>query len=115
MLSCGQGTLYELVLEIYKGGGDNTVSALLSALSDVVSGCAYLHGRSPSVLHRRHSLASPSTASTCTYYLHLLLHVLLHLYYLHFYRLHIRSLTPELLTSAFSECLPLTTTYTYSS
>ena len=84
MLSCGQGTLYELVLEIYKGGGDNTVSALLSALSDVVSGCAYLHGRSPSVLHRRHSLASPSTATTCTYDLHLLLHVLLHLYYLLF-------------------------------
>ena len=52
VLEVMQGTLYELALAIYNDGGAAATAALLAALSDIVSGCAYLHGRSPSVLHR---------------------------------------------------------------
>ncbi|KAL1514889.1 hypothetical protein AB1Y20_003971 [Prymnesium parvum] len=46
------GTLYELSHALYAREDNNKVSQMLGYLADVASGCAYLHGRTPSVLHR---------------------------------------------------------------
>ncbi|KAL1515976.1 hypothetical protein AB1Y20_002589 [Prymnesium parvum] len=52
VLEVMEGTLYELGSALYASHGDDKVAQLLGYLMDVLCGCAYLHGRSPAVLHR---------------------------------------------------------------
>mmetsp|Transcript_5125 Transcript_5125/g.13552 ORF Transcript_5125/g.13552 Transcript_5125/m.13552 type:complete len:208 (-) Transcript_5125:143-766(-) len=48
-----QGTLYDLAHALYSdAAGEGKEAKLLRYLHDVAKGCAYLHARSPAVLHR---------------------------------------------------------------
>ena len=56
------GTVYDLV----KAGTEGCDGGLLGPLLDILSGCAYLHARSPPILHRDLKVPPPRLLSTRT-------------------------------------------------